>query len=52
MLYENLSSVVEAISGARPSGAKKQYIKNASLASSMGPGIKLELRTTLALGTA
>lgn len=50
-LVENLSAVLEAILKARPSGAKKQYIKNATLALSMGPSVKLDLKTTLDLGT-
>lgn len=48
-LLDNLSAIVEAIMRARPSGAKKQYIKSASLATTMGPGIPLDLRTTLVL---
>jgi len=50
-LLDNLSTVIEAIVKARPAGAKKQYIRSASLASSMGAGIKLDLKTTLILGT-
>ena len=45
MLVENLTSVVEAIVGAKPSGAKGQYIRGVSLATSMGPGIKLDIRS-------
>lgn len=48
-LLENLAAVVEAIVKARPSGAKGQYIRSASLSSTMGPGIKLDLKSTLAL---
>ena len=48
-LLENLATLVETIVKARPSGAKGQYVKSASLATSMGPGIKLDLKTTLAL---
>ncbi len=42
-LVENLTSVVDAIVSARPSGAKGQYIRGISLATSMGPGIKLDV---------
>ncbi len=49
-LYENLSSVVEAISSARPSGAKGQFIRGVSLATSMGVGIKLDLKPLLSVG--
>ncbi|MDY6834448.1 MAG: 50S ribosomal protein L1 [Chloroflexota bacterium] len=48
-LLENMAAVIEAITKARPSGAKGQYIKNISLATSMGPGFKLDLRSTLAM---
>ena len=50
-LADNLTAVVEAVVKAKPSGAKGQYIRTASIASSMGPGIKLDLKSTLALST-
>jgi len=34
---------------AKPSGAKGQYIKRATIATSMGPGIKLDLRSLLSM---
>jgi len=48
-LMDNLTSVVEAVVKAKPSGAKGQYVKSASLTTTMGPGIKLDLKPTLAL---
>ncbi len=48
-LMGNLTAVVEAVLKAKPSGAKGQYVKTASLTTSMGPGIKLDLKPTLAL---
>ena len=51
-LMENLTSIIEAIVKAKPSGAKGQYIKSAFLTTTMGPGIKLDLRPTLALAAA
>lgn len=48
-LLENLAALVEAVLRAKPSGAKGQYIKTASLSTTMGPGIKLDLKSTLAL---
>jgi large subunit ribosomal protein L1 len=50
-LLENMASVVDAIVKAKPAGAKGQYIRSASLTTSMGPGLKLELGSTLALTT-
>lgn len=46
-LAENLASVIDAIVRARPSGAKGQYIQRATLSSTMGLGIRLDLRALL-----
>jgi large subunit ribosomal protein L1 len=51
MLLGNLTTVIEAILKAKPSGAKGQYIKSAYLTSTMGPGIRLDLRSITSLGT-
>lgn len=48
-LMGNLSAILEAIIKARPAGAKGQYVRTAYLTTSMGPSIKLDLRTALAL---
>ncbi len=48
-LLENLGALIESILRSRPSGAKGQFIKSAFLSTSMGPGIKLDLKPTLAL---
>ncbi len=40
-LGQNLSVVMEALVKAKPAAAKGQYIKSATVASTMGPGIKL-----------
>jgi large subunit ribosomal protein L1 len=48
-LMGNLSSIVEAIVKARPSGAKGVYVRTAFLTTSMGPSVKLDLKPTLAL---
>ena len=50
-LMENLSAIVEAIVKSRPTGAKGQFIRGVTLATTMGPGIRLELGTTLSLTT-
>ena len=51
-LIDNLTAVIEAVMKAKPSGAKGQYIKTASLTTSMGPGIKLDPKPTLSLSSA
>lgn len=48
-LLENLTVVIEAVIKAKPASAKGQYIKSAFLTTTMGPGIKLDMRTSLAL---
>lgn len=40
-LNENVSAVMDAIVKAKPAAAKGQYIKSAAVASTMGPGIKM-----------
>jgi large subunit ribosomal protein L1 len=48
-LLENLTAIIDSIVKAKPSGAKGQYIRTASISTSSGPGIKLDLRPTHAL---
>jgi large subunit ribosomal protein L1 len=43
----NVRAMVDALTKAKPSGAKGQYIKKISLSSTMGPGVKLEIGTIL-----
>jgi LSU ribosomal protein L1P len=40
-LLENLNAIMEAIAKAKPAAAKGQYFKNATIATTMGPGIRL-----------
>lgn len=42
-LTENVSAFVDAINKAKPSGVKGTYLKRASLSSTMGPGVKVNL---------
>ncbi len=48
-LMGNLVSVVEAVIKARPSGAKGQYLRTAFLTTTMGAGIRLDLKPILSL---
>ena len=47
-LAENVRAFVEAVTRARPSGAKGAYLKKVSLASTMGPGVSVELASAAA----
>ena len=42
-IAENLTAFLEAIAKAKPSSAKGTYLKGATVSSTMGPGIKLDL---------
>ncbi len=50
-LMGNLTALVEAVVKAKPSGAKGQYVRTAVLTTTMGPGIRLDLKPTLALSS-
>jgi large subunit ribosomal protein L1 len=50
-LLDNLTAVIEAVVKAKPSGAKGQYVRSATLTTTMGPGIRLDLNSTLALSS-
>ena len=50
-LLDNLTAMIEAVVRAKPSGVKGQYVKTASLTTTMGPGIRLDLKTTLSLSS-
>ncbi len=45
-LAENVRAFVEAVTRAKPSGAKGAYVKKVSISSTMGPGVSLDLATT------
>jgi large subunit ribosomal protein L1 len=44
-LIENVRAFVDAIQKAKPTGAKGTYLQKASLSSSMGPGLKVDVAT-------
>lgn len=47
-LAENLAALVDAINRAKPSGAKGQYLRTLSIASTMGPGVRVDIPAVLA----
>lgn len=48
-LLSNISSVIDAVVRARPTGAKGTYVKSVVLSSTMSPSIRLDVPTALAL---
>lgn len=42
-LVDNFNTVIEALIKAKPAAAKGQYFKNVAIASTMGPGIKINV---------
>lgn len=48
-LLANFAALMEAVAKAKPAGAKGQYVKKIVLASTMGPGIKVDIAQALAL---
>jgi large subunit ribosomal protein L1 len=51
-LVDNLATLVDAINRARPSGAKGQYLRGLTIASTMGPGIRVDIPGLLAVAAA
>ena len=47
-LAENVRAFVDAVSRAKPTGAKGAYLKKVSLASTMGPGVSVDLSSATA----
>ncbi|MCC6674058.1 MAG: 50S ribosomal protein L1 [Thermomicrobiales bacterium] len=47
-LRDNLLAFIDALNRAKPSGVKGVYLKSLSLASTMGPGIRLDIGKTMA----
>jgi len=52
VLLENLTALMEDLIKARPAGAKGQYIRRITLASTMGPGINVDVPQAMALKSA
>ena len=51
-LAENLAALVDAVNRAKPSGAKGQYLRTLTIASTMGPGIRIDVPAALAAAAA
>ncbi len=47
-LAENIRAFVDAVSKARPAGAKGAYLKKVSLSSTMGPGVSVDIASATA----
>lgn len=51
-LVENLAALVDAVVRAKPTGAKGQYLRSLTVASTMGPGIRVDIPSVLAVAAA
>jgi large subunit ribosomal protein L1 len=51
-LLANLAALVDAVNRAKPAGAKGQYLKGLTIASTMGPGIRVDVPGVLAAAAA
>ncbi|MGH6942997.1 MAG: 50S ribosomal protein L1, partial [Geminicoccaceae bacterium] len=49
-LADNVRAFVDAVSKAKPSGAKGTYLKRVALSSTMGPGVRLDVTSLTAAG--
>jgi large subunit ribosomal protein L1 len=51
-LQANVATLVDAVNRAKPSGAKGTYMRTLTLAPSMGPGVRVDIPSALAAGSA
>jgi large subunit ribosomal protein L1 len=51
-IVANLAALVDAVNRAKPSGAKGTYLRTLTIASTMGPGIRVDIPAVLAAATA
>jgi large subunit ribosomal protein L1 len=49
-LAENIRAFVDAVAKAKPAGSKGTYIKKIAIKTTMGPGVKVDNATVMALG--
>jgi large subunit ribosomal protein L1 len=51
-LVENLAALIDAINRGKPAGVKGQYLRGLTIASTMGPGIRVDVPAILAAAAA
>ncbi|MFH1474599.1 MAG: 50S ribosomal protein L1 [Chloroflexota bacterium] len=51
-LVANLATLLDAVNRARPSGVKGTYLRRVTIASTMGPGVRVDLPSLLAAASA
>jgi large subunit ribosomal protein L1 len=51
-LVANLAALLDAVNRAKPSGAKGTYLRTVTIASTMGPGVRVDLPSLLAAASA
>ena len=51
-LVANLATLLDAVNRAKPAGAKGAYLKGLTIASTMGPGVRVDIPTLLAAANA
>jgi large subunit ribosomal protein L1 len=51
-LVANLATLLDAVNRAKPSGAKGTYLRGVTIASTMGPGVRVDLPALLAAASA
>ena len=51
-LAQNLAALVDAVNRAKPSGAKGQYLRTLTIATTMGPGVRVDIPGVLAAAQA
>jgi len=49
-LYDNMAALMTAIRRAKPAGSKGIYIRRVTVTSTMGPGVKVEPNSAMAMG--
>ena len=50
-LVENARALIDAITRAKPTGAKGTYVQRVAVSSSMGPGVRVDVTTLTSAGT-